>query len=542
MFDTVRLMREGPGAQRSQVLGRRGVVASSQPLATLAGLKIFMEGGNALDAAVAAALTQNVVEPMSTGVGGDLFILMRVGRTGEVVVLNASGPAPRAATLEEMEKQGHCGAIGSTSIHAATVPGAVDGFHQALSRYGTMGFPEVLRDAIYYAEEGYPVSEVIASGWQRMSKRLAHIPGFREHYSIGSRMPRAGEIFRAPALARSLRLIAEGGCDAFYRGPIAEAIVRYSEEQGGWFTKEDLAGYAASWVQPLETTYRGYRVLVPPPNGHGVTALEMLNILEGFDLRALGHNTPAYLHLCIEAKKLAFADRDAFVADPDMAEVPTEKLVSKGYSTVRRALIDPGRAAADPTPGDPHGSSDTVYVCAADREGNVVSLINSLFDPFGTGHVAGDTGILLHCRGMGFSLERGHPNCVAPGKRPLHTLIPAMMFQGERPVMAFGLVGAHLQPQGLQQIVCNVADFGMSAQEALDMPRYRHLEGLRVALERDISGEAEAGLRAMGHELLDRAEQTFWLYGGAQAAAVDAETGALVGASDSRKDGCALAY
>ena len=534
-------------AKRSRVMGTNGAVAASDPLATLAGLKILMEGGNAVDAAVTVSLMQNVTNTSSTGIGGDLFMLIYLAKTREVKALNASGRAPYAATLEAVEKLGYRGRIPRNSIHAATVPGATHGYEEALRQYGTMSFKEVLRDPIHYAEHGYPVSEMTTVGWQLMSRDLGSIPSFKRQFTFDDRTPRPGEIFRNPQLARTLRLLAEGGRDAFYRGPIAEAIVRYSDEHGGFFTLRDFAEHTSTWVEPAETTYRGYRVLEAQPNSQGIAALLMLNLLEGFDLRGLGHNSAEYVHLCLEAKKLAFADRDEYVADPDVVEVPIRKLLSTEYTARRRAIINHDRAA-DPKPGDPFEFSDTIYTCAADKQGNVVSLISSLFFGFGCGHVPGELGFPLQCRGIGFHLERGHRNCIAPHKRHMHTITPALVLSGERPLMALGVVGGHMQTQAQQQIISNALDFGMSIQEAIDAPRFRHMEGLQgepqpgVVLDPAIPAETGEGLKRRGHRLVTPDVLAFWMFGGAQAIRIDPENGVYQGGSDCRFDGCAMAH
>lgn len=522
-------------ARRSVPMGFNGMVVSSQPLASQAGLDVLKRGGNAVDATVAMAAVLNVVEPMSTGIGGDAFILTYLSKTGEITGLNASGRSPYAATLDTFREKG-IAKIPATGILPVTVPGALDGWCAVLERYGSMSLGELLKPAIRYAEEGFPVSEKTARDWQRYRPKLAAHPNTAANYLMDGRAPKAGERFRQKRLAESLKKIAAQGKEVFYQGEIAEAIVRFSRENGGLLSMEDFRDHASTWVEPIHTSYRGYEVYEMPPNTQGITVLQMLNLLEGFDLRALGHNSAPYLHLLVEIKKLAFADRDRYLADPELADVPVQRLLDKSYAAQRRGEIDPDRAG-EPRPGLGPATGDTQYFCAVDREGNGCSFINSLFEFFGCGLVGGDTGILLQNRGELFSLDPGHPNCVAPHKRSFHTILPAMVFKEQRPFLIFGVTGAHMQPQGQVQVLANLIDFGMNIQEALEAPRVNHLEGPKVALEPGIGAKARKEMKERGHAILNEAN-----FGGGQGILIHPEHGTLMGGSDPRKDGCALGY
>jgi gamma-glutamyltranspeptidase/glutathione hydrolase len=525
---------------RSPVLARNGIVATSQPLASQAGLRILREGGNAVDAAVAAAAVLGVVEPMMTGPGGDVFAIVYHAASGQLLGLNASGRAPAGATPAFFAARG-LRTVPFTGIHSVTVPGAVDGWDQLLRRAGTMTFAEVLAPAIEYAEQGFPVSEIIASQWAASTDLLAGDPDSARTWLVGGRAPRMGAIFANPALGRTLRLLAAEGREAFYHGPIAQAIVAKAQALGGLLSLDDLAAHTSTWVEPLRTTYRGVEVYELPPNTQGVAALQMLNILEGYDLAALGPNAAAYWHLLIEAKKLAYADLDAHLADPAFVPVPTERLVAKDYAAAQRARIDPARAAGAVAPGPaaPSARGDTVYLAAADRWGNMVSLINSLYASFGSGVTAGDTGVVLHNRGALFRLDPAHPNCIAPGKRPYHTLVPAFALRGGRPWLAFGVMGGDMQPQGHVQVLVNLVDFGMNVQAAGDAARCHHFQEANVvAVEAGFETRVLEELAARGHRLV-RAPGVF---GGYQAVLRDPATGAYAAGSDPRKDGLAIGY
>jgi len=537
-----------PRSTRSVAMARNGMIATSQPLASAAGLRALQEGGNAIDAAVTAAAVLSVVEPTMNGVGGDLFAIVYSAKTKRVHGLNASGRAPAAATLAEFKRRS-LDAIPYRGPLSVSVPGVVDGWHELLSQHGTMTFERALAPAIGYARDGFPVSEIIAHQWKDAEAVLARDPAAAAAFLTNGRAPATGEVFRNPALASTLDGLARGGRDAFYRGPIAAAIAADLKRRDGLLTAKDLEAHRSDWIDPISTSYRGHEVLELPPNTQGIAALQMLNILEGFDLKALGHNSAAYLHLLVEAKRIAFADRDAWLADSD--DVPREalkRMLSKEYAAERRREIDPERAAREYTAmtaagrsngaeEHPEAHGDTIYLTAADRDGNVVSLIQSIYESFGAGIVAGETGIVLHNRGTLFSLDPRHPNVLAPGKRPFHTLVPAMVLKAGRPWLSFGVMGGDMQPQGHVQVLLNLIDFGMNVQEAGEAPRFRHTAG-GLALESAISPEARFGLDARGHRLITR----IGAYGGFQGILIDPQSGVLMGGSDPRKDGLAIGH
>jgi gamma-glutamyltranspeptidase/glutathione hydrolase len=528
-------MKRVVSAGRSMPVASNGMVVSSQPLASQAGLEVLKRGGNAVDATVAMAAVLNVVEPMSTGIGGDAFILVYLAKSREIKALNASGRAPYAATLKYFQER-NISAVPDGGMLPVTVPGALDGWATVAERYGTMGLGDLLQPAIRYAEDGFPVAEKTAAEWAKAKKKLAAHANSAAQYLIDGRAPKPGERFRQKNLAASLSKIAAGGKAVFYRGELAEEIVKFSDANGGLLSLKDFNDHSSTWVEPIKTTYRGYEVVEMPPNTQGMTVLQMLNMLELFDVSSLGYNTAAYLHAFVEVKKLAFADRDRYLADPECAPVPVEKLISKSYAAERVKLIDPERAG-DYSPGLGAISGDTQVFCAVDKEGNAVSFINSLFDGFGCGLVGGDTGIMLQNRGKLFSLDPSHPNCVAPHKRSSHTIMPAMVFKDAKPFLIFGVTGAHMQPQGQVQVLANLIDFGMTLQEALDAPRVNHLEGREVALEPGIRASARRELKRMSHTIVKDAN-----FGGGQAIMIHPEYGTLLGGADPRKDGCAMGY
>jgi len=520
---------------RSAVLATQGMVATSQPLAAQAGLQVLQQGGNAIDAAVATAAVLNVVEPMSTGIGGDMFAIVYMAKTRELAGLNGSGRSGYAASIKFFTKQG-MNAIPTTGVHSISVPGAVDGWETLLHKYGTMSLAQVLKPAIEHAAKGFPVSEIIAADWEHSLAKLKAHPDTARTYLKDGRAPKMGEIFIQPNLAITLQKIAIGGSDAFYRGDLAREIVSSLQKLGGQLTLKDFADHHSTWVKPVSTTYRGVELFELPPNGQGIAALEMLNILEGFDLKSLGHNSAEYLHLLVEAKKLAFADRDAYYADPDKVAVPVDKLTSKEYGELQRKRIDQKRAARSFEQGLT-GQGDTIYLTVVDKERNCVSFINSLFHSFGSGIVAGDTGICLHNRGCLFSLDPKHPNRLEPHKRPFHTIIPALAFKKSKPWLVFGVMGGDMQPQGHVQVLLNMVDFGMNVQLAGEASRFRHsYEGL--ALETEIGAEARRSLIEKGHHIV----QAVGEFGGYQAIMIDPETGVLMGGSDPRKDGCVVGW
>ena len=539
MFETSRLERDGFAARRSVVMARHGMIATSQPLACDAGLTILKRGGNALDAAVAAALALGVVEPMSTGIGGDAFLLYYRAADQRIYGVNGSGRCPRRLTLDALRQRGIEG-VPETGWGSVTVPGAIDAFAEVLQRHGRLGLAEAVEPAYAYARDGFPVSEIIAEQWRHDAPLLSRQATSAQTYLVDGKPPRAGDVHRQPQLAETLRLIGDKGRDAFYCGDIARRIVAFSDADGGFFELEDFASHATEWVEPIGTEYRDHTVLELPPNGQGITALMILNVLQGFDLAAHDYGSAGYYHLLIEATKQAFADRNRYIADPACAEVPVAGLLSKAYAAARRDEIDPGRAG-DFSPGAPAAFGDTVYVTCVDAERNVVSLIHSLFQGFGSGIVAGDTGICLQNRGAGFVADPDHPNALRPGKRPFHTIIPAMILRGGKPWMSYGVMGGHMQAQGHVQVALNCIDFGMNVQEALEAPRYRIMGGREVALERAVPQAVRNELGFMGHELWPLGARNV-SYGGGQAILIDHERGVLQGGSDYRKDGCAMGY
>ncbi|HEY8462196.1 MAG TPA: gamma-glutamyltransferase [Blastocatellia bacterium] len=522
------------GKTRSAVRAMNGMVATSQPLASAAGLRILQEGGNAVDAAVAAAAVLCVVEPMMVSPGGDMFAIVWDAKRKELKGINASGRSPQAISIDALKGRG-IELMPSNGIHTVTVPGAVDGWAKLLERYGTMKLARVLQPAIEYAERGFPVTDVIASDWQA-GLSYKNQPDFAATFLPGGRQPAPGAIFVNKNLAATLRKIAAQGPDAFYRGEIAAKIVKFAQEKGGFHTLQDFAKHSSNWVDPISVNYRGYVVYEMPPNGQGLTALQMLNILEGFDLVKLGHNSAEYLHLLVEAKKQAFIDRARHIADPAFYEAPLEKLLSKDYAAEMRKRIDAGRVAISPAT-EPRGGDDTVYLTVVDKDRNVVSFIQSIFSAFGSGLVAGDTGIVLHNRGAGFSFNPQSPNRLEGGKRPFHTIIPAMVFKDGKPWLSFGVMGGDMQAQGHVQTLLNIIEFGMDVQRAGEMPRFRHFDS-GLALESEIGADVRKDLEARGHRLTISPGG----FGGYQAIMIDPKTGALFGGSDPRKDGCAIGW
>lgn len=536
MFDTYRPNQFGHG--RSAVICRHGAVATSQPLAAQGGLQILREGGNAIDAAVATAAILNVVEPMSTGIGGDAFMLVYLAKEKRIRGLNASGRAPYAAELEFFTKKGITTIPSTGSMYSVTVPGTIDGWATLLDECGTMSLAEVLQPAINYAEIGFPVSPQISLSWQDSAAMLSQHPNTAQTYLTNGIAPSPGEIYHQPNLARTLRLISEGGRDAFYNGEIAEKIVNFSNENEGLFSLQDFADHKSDWVEPISTNYHGYDIYEIPPNGQGIAALLALNIVEGYNLQEMGHNSAEHLHYSIEAMKLAFADLYENVTDPTFVDIPVENLLSNEYTKTQRNRISADRASVKPEAGIPSVGSDTVYLSVVDQDRNVVSFINSIYAGFGSGLVAGDTGIMLQNRGSGFSLNPNHANCIAPNKRTLHTIIPGMILHNETPLVTFGVMGGQMQPQGHLQLVSNLVDFNMDVQSALDAPRFRVLDGSRIMLENGIPMNTRAILAQKGHHIVTG--NTF--YGGGQAIFINPLFNTLIAGSDPRRDGCAVGY
>jgi gamma-glutamyltranspeptidase / glutathione hydrolase len=524
-------------AQRSVVMGTRGMVASSQPLATLAGLRMLEKGGNAVDAAVAMVSTLTVVEPFSVSLGGDAFALLWMAKEKKLYGMNGSGRAPYGATIEEYRRRG-LSKMPERGILAATVPGALHGWISALEKFGRLQPSEVFANAIERAAGGFAVSEVIAGEWREAEPVLRAAGPASAAYLIDGKAPRPGQRFVNPDLARTYQAIVQDGLAVFYEGALAERIVRASELRGGLFSMKDLKDHRTTWVEPVSTAYRGHTVYELPPNGQGMIALEMLNILESDDLSSLGPGNAEYLHLLIEAKKAAFSDRDRFITDPEFETVPVDRLLSREHALAIRKRIDPVKALPPDTLTPPPGS-ETVYVTAVDGEGNAASFISSVFMAFGSGEVVEGTGIVLQNRGNSFSLDPGHSNRLQPHKRPMHTIIPAMVFKDGEFLMSFGVMGGDMQPQGHVQVLVNLIDFGMNLQEAIDYPRVRHLKDMDIYVEDGFpEGTAEA-LEKKGHRI-NRSLPGVNQVGGGQAVYVDRKEGVLLGASDRRKDGCAM--
>ncbi len=528
-------------SRRSAVLATGGMVATSQPLAAQAGLDILRAGGSAADAAVATAAMLNVVEPMSTGIGGDCFALYYEAASGSITALNGSGRAPAALRLDDLRREGLT-RIPDRSAHAVTVPGTVMGWADLLQRHGRMTLADALRPAIDTAEQGYPVSPLIAHAWEVLKGVFRPEDAPHDFLPEGG-APRTGQIVRLPALARTLRALAEGGPKAFYTGPVADAIARRVQAAGGRLTADDLGAHTSTWDAPISTNYRGVQVYECPPNDQGLAALLALNIAEGYDLAEM----PAIdrLHILIEAMRLGFADAAHYVADPAFAPAPLEGLLSKDYAATRRAMIQPGRAMQPPTYGKPEVSSDTVYLTVVDEDGNACSFINSLYMGFGSGLVVPEAGIALQNRGALFSLDAEHPNRLEPGKRPYHTIIPALATREGALYASFGVMGGFMQPQGHLQVVSALVDGGYDPQAALDLPRFCVMgedAGGQVALEEGFDFATLAGLSARGHRVLPVAGHGRALFGGGQIILRDQDTGVLWGGSDPRKDGAAVAY
>ena len=524
-------------AARSTVYAPHGVVATSQPLASAAGLAVLQRGGNAVDAAVTAAAVLSVVEPMMTGVGGDMFAMVWIGKEHRLVALNASGRAGALMTRAELLRRRRT-KMPESGVETVTVPGALAGWAELLRKYGTITLAQALEPAIRYAEEGYPVTPIIAADWKDQTAYLMRDSAARATYLVnGEHAPAAGEWFRNPDYARTLREIATEGPAALYGGPLGQRIIRRVQELGGFLTLDDLKKNEPTWVTPVSVPFKGYRIWELPPNNQGIAVLEMLRILEPYDLKAMGHNSATYLHHLIEAKKLAYADLARYVGDPDHLTMPAERMLSDRFIAERRSHLDEAHAATHADPG-PALASETIYLTAADSAGNMVSFINSLYDLFGSGVVVPGTGFALQNRGAGFTLEDGLPNTVAPGKRPFHTLIPAFVTKADgTPWMSFGVMGGSMQAQGHVQVLLNLLVFGMDLQPAIDAARFRHLDGTRVALEAPITDSVRAALTAMGHTIIDERPVQF---GGSQAI-IRLPQGYAAG-SDPRKDGYAAGY
>lgn len=517
---------------RSTVYAPNGAAATSQPLATAAALEILQNGGNAIDAAVAAAAVLNVTEPHMTGMGGDMFAILWSAEEGRLVGLDASGKSGSKIDVDALVAEGAERAP-NRGARAVTVPGALSGWNALVETYGTMTLAGVLAPAIRIADEGFPVTPIIAQDWAGSVQTLRRNPGAAMTFLIDDEAPKAGEWFRNPDLARTFRRVAADGPGVFYGGELGREIVAGLDELGGFLTIEDLANHDIRWVEPLSVDYKGYTLHELPPAGQGIAALQMLKMLEGVDFSSMRHNSAEYLHTLIEAKKLAHADLARYVADPDHMDVRPEALLDPDYLQGRASLIDPNHAAERPEPGEPTMASETIYLTVADRHGNMISFINSVYDYFGSGVVVPGTGLILQNRGAGFTIEEGHPNRIAPNKRPLHTIIPAFVTRDGQPWMSYGVMGGAMQPQGHVQVLLNMIEYGMDPQEAIDAARFRHLNGTTVAIE-NLDPEVAARLEVLGHTLRDPNGIAF---GGGQAILRLARGWAA--ASDPRKDGMA---
>jgi gamma-glutamyltranspeptidase/glutathione hydrolase len=530
-------------SRRSPVYATHGIVASSQPLASMAGLRILQVGGNAADAAVATAAALNVTEPCSTGIGGDCFSLYYDAETGLVKGLNGSGRAPAALTPGLLNELGYKEMPGN-GVYTVTVPGAAAGWVDTLDRFGSMGLGEVLEPAIGLAEEGFPVAPLTARIWGLGVPSLKSGP-HAEEMLIDGRAPRAGELMRNPTLARTFRTLAEYGKSGFYEGRIADAIVELLGSMGGVMVADDLKTHSSTFPEPISVDYKGTEVVEIPPNGQGITALIALNILEEYDWDGVEHSSVRHLHTLIEAMRLAFADSRWYVADPDIVHIPIEALISKRYATERRRLINPASASVGVRRGSPVAGSDTVYFCTVDSEGNACSFINSNYNGFGTGLIPKGCGFTLQNRGANFTLEEGHPNRLEPGKRPYHTIIPGMMLRDGLLHGPFGVMGGFMQPQGHVQVVVNLVDYGMDPQEALNTPRFMIGDGTSggmVLLEEGVPVETTRALGRMGHEVVSASGYTRGLFGKGQIIIRDPETGVLCAGSEPRADGLAIGW
>jgi gamma-glutamyltranspeptidase/glutathione hydrolase len=526
-------------AGRSTARGANGMAATSMPQSTLVALDVLRAGGNALDAAVAACAVQCVIEPQSTGIGGDCFALYAPAGASKPVAINGSGRAPAAATIDWFESQG-ISAFENTSAHTVTIPGAVAAWEALLAKHGTKGLDELLRPAIAYAEDGFAVHDRTADDWAGSVLRLARHPASAKHFLVDGAAPRAGAIFRQPALAATLRAIARHGAKAFYEGAIAADMVKTLRAAGGLHTEADFAANAPEWVEPIRGPYRGMEIFQCPPNGSGLLVLMLAGILEGWDAPEDPLGAERF-HRHIEAGRLVYRDRDAFLADPAQADVPVARLTSAAYLADLRASIRDDRAMRELPPAGMAAvlpaHADTVYLCVVDRDGNACSFINSLFQGFGSAILAEESGVMLQNRGFGFRVSRGHPNCIAPGKRPMHTIIPGMLFRDGKCVGPFGVMGGHYQPFGQTHLLENMFAHGMDVQQALDCPRLFPQAG-EVQVETGIPQATVDRLERLGHTCVAAAKP----HGGGQAILIDHGAGTLVAGSDPRKDGCAMGY
>jgi gamma-glutamyltranspeptidase/glutathione hydrolase len=534
---------------RSEVIAREGMVAASQPLAAQIGIDILKKGGSAIDAAIAVNAALGLMEPTGSGIGGDLFAIVWDNKTQKLYGLNSSGPSPRALTLDYFKKKG-MKRIPYYGPLPWSVPGCVDGWFELHKKFGRLPMKTILAPAIKYAEEGFPLSELIAYYWQISVRRFKQYKNFQATYAPGGKLLKKGDIFKNPDLAQTYRLLAQKGRDAYYKGKIAKTIAAYSKRVGGFFQYNDFADYHAQWVEPVSVNYKGYDVWELPPNGQGIAALQMLNMLKHIDLKAMGHNSSQYLHTLIEIKKIVYEDRARYYADPRFVKIPLKTLLSEEYAKKRLKHFNPKRANRSiPYDDSILEQGDTVYLTVVDKDRNAVSLIQSNYAGFGSGMVPDGLGFCIQDRGALFSLEEGHLNVFAPGKRPFHTIIPAFVTRDNKPVFSFGVMGGAMQPQGHVQVLLNIIEFDMNIQEAGDAARFRHTgssqpdygkmtDGGQVNLESGVTAQVVRELLGKGHRITSARGG----YGGYQGILIDHFRGILFGASESRKDGCAIGY
>jgi gamma-glutamyltranspeptidase/glutathione hydrolase len=538
----------GHFSSRSEAIGQYGMVTTSQPLATQVGIEILKRGGTAMDAAIAANCLLGLVEPTGCGMGGDIFAIVWEEKTHKLYGLNGSGHSPKAMTLEYLVEKGYKKIPGSGAL-SVSVPGCVDGWYTLHKRFGSLPINDLFQPTIDYATNGYPVSEVIAGAWRGYARSLNKFDNYRKTYMPNGETPKKGQIFRNPDLANTLKLLQKYGRDAYYKGAIADAIETTVKREGGFLSKADLAAHHADWVDPVSTNYRGYDVWELAPNGQGIAVLQMLNLLERYDVKKMGFGSSEYMHLFIEAKKLTYEDRALYYADPEFTKLPVKGLISKEYAAERSKLIDPMRASSDLVAGEPDRFGNTIYMTVADRWGNMVSLIQSNYAGMGSGIVPDGCGFSLQNRGCSFNLTTGKPNTYAPGKRPFHTLIPAFVTRNGKPLISFGVMGADMQPLGQVQVLVNIIDFGMNLQEAGDAARINHtgsssptgdtMKGKGVvSLEPGFTDNAIGGLLKRGHVIV----HDYGGYGGYEAIMKDSTNGVYYGATEFRKDGMAAGY
>ena len=534
-------------ATRSEVLGQNGMVATSHPLATQIGIDILKSGGNAIDAAIAANAALGLMEPTSNGIGGDLFAIVWYEKEKKLYGLNASGRSPKNLKIEYFKSK-NLKSIPPYGPLPVSVPGCVDGWFSLNERFGKKQMKELLMPTIEYAENGFPVTEVVSYYMELASEKFINYPNFEDTYMINGKTPSKGEVFKNPDLANTLKIISSKGRDGFYNGSVANTISKFMAEQGGFLDKDDLNSHKSTWIEPVSSSYRGYDIWELPPNGQGIAALQILNIMEGYDVKKMGFGSAEYIHHFVEAKKIAFADRAKYYADPDFNEIPTEYLISKNYAKKRRLEINPKVSSETVNPANLE-NGDTIYLTVADSEGNMVSLIQSNYRGMGSGMIPTGLGFMLQDRGELFSLDKDHFNVYEPRKRPFHTIIPAFITKEGKPLVSFGLMGGAMQPQGHAQIVINLIDFEMNLQEAGDAPRIRHssddqptggkmLDGGTIYLETGFDYESIRELLKIGHKVgFDLGS-----FGGYQAIKINNESKVYYGASESRKDGNAAGY